>query len=156
MEYLLLSFFILLIIVALIFFFSWWQFSQLGMEERNIENQRIILLMDRLSNSPLLVKENSVFDDSKLQTFQGLANQGFCNDLEGIFGMDWYLEIEILNRPEHPDSCHGINYYPQCSSWSIVCGVWGERNVSLVLPVNVFRKLEGRTDLGLMRVGVYQ
>lgn len=142
MEYLLLSFFVLLVIVALIFFFSWFQFSQLGMEQRNIENLRIGLLIDRFSNTPLLVRETAVFDNYKLHALDYLADRGFCTDLESMFGTDWYLEVEVLNRP---------------GSWSIVCPAvsGGERNVSLVLPVNVYNVTDDRTDLALLRVGVY-
>ncbi len=154
MEYLLLSFFVLVVIIAMIFFLSWWQFSQLGMEQKSIKNQRGTVLMDRFINSPIFTRENSVFDDSKLRAVQSFG-QDACTDLWDIFGSEWFMEVEVLNpRPGCEGPCDSASY-PCCASWDIVCGNSGDRNVSMVLPVNVYRKAEDRTDLGLLRTGVY-
>ena len=141
-----------MVIIAIIFFLSWWQFSQFAMEQQDIKNQRIDVLMQRLIGSPLLVKENSVFDDSKLMAIDSFHSDA-CTDMKDIFGEDWFIEIEVLTpNPGCEGDCDSLNY-PCCGHWEI-CGQ-GERNVSRVLPVNVYRRVDGRTDLGLLRVGVY-
>ena len=152
MEYLLMSLFILIVIIALIFFLTWWQSSQLGMEQQNQRNERVNALMTMFINSPLLVRENSVFDDSKLMAAQSLRQEA-CTDLEPLFGSDWFIEVEILNpRPGCAGPCDASSY-PCCGSWNL-CSQ-DLRNVSMVLPVNVYRKYEDRTDLALLKVGVY-
>ncbi len=153
MEYLLLSVFILLMIMSLIFFLAWWQSSQFGLEQKKLKDQRVDVLMNRFINSPLFVTENSVFDDSKLQAIQSLR-QDACQDLESMFGGDWFITIEVLNQHpgENIGECTASNY-PDCGYWEM-CGQ-GERNVSRVLPVNVYRKAEDRNDLALLTVGVY-
>jgi hypothetical protein len=152
MEYLLLSLFILLVIIALVFFLTWWQSSQFGLEQQQLKNERIIVLMDRFINSPMFVKENSVFDDSRLMSVQSFRQEA-CTDLQKMFGADWFIEIEVLNsRPGCAGPCDASTY-PCCGSW-VICPQ-NKKNVSMVLPVNVYRKAEDRTDLGLLRVGVY-
>jgi hypothetical protein len=152
MEYLLLSFFILMVIIALIFFLSWWQASQFNLEQQGQIHQRVEVLLYRFINSPLFVKENSVFDDSKLLAIQSYS-QNICKELTTLFGSDWFLEIEVLNpRPGCAGPCDAVNY-PCCGSWTIC--PQGKRNITRVLPVNVYRKIEDRTDLGVLRVGVY-
>ncbi len=153
MEYLLLSFFILMVIIALILFLTFWQTSSLNLEKQNLKIQRLDTLLNRFINSPLFVKENSVFDDSKLMAIQSLESQGACHDLEGLFGSDWSIEVEVLTpRPGCAGPCT-VSSYPCCGSWEICTR--GEKNVTRVLPVNVYRKAEDRNDLGLLTVGVY-
>lgn len=153
MEYLLLSFFILMVIIALIFFLTFWQSSSLNLEKQNLKIQRLDTLLNRFINSPLFVKENSVFDDSKLMAIQSLGGQGACKDLEGLFGSNWFLKVEVLNpRPGCAGPCTASSH-PCCDTWEI-CGRGGN-NVTRVLPANVYRKAENRNDLAVMTVGVY-
>ncbi|MCK4714420.1 MAG: hypothetical protein KAT35_02510, partial [Candidatus Aenigmarchaeota archaeon] len=81
MEYLLMSFFMLLVILVLIFFLGWWQFTQFHMESQTAEFQRVEVLMNRIINSPILVRENSVFDDSSLMAVQSLRSSA-CQKLD--------------------------------------------------------------------------
>jgi hypothetical protein len=152
MEYLLLSLFILLIIIVMVFFLSWWQFSQFGMEQQRMKNQRTEVLASRFINSPLFVTDNSVFDDSRLMGIQSLGLE-YCSELEPFFGGEWFLRIDVLSpRPGCQGPCDASSY-PCCGSWEI-CGQ-GKRNITRVLPVNIFRHIEDRMDLGLLTVGVY-
>jgi hypothetical protein len=152
MEYLLLSFFILLVIIALIFFLSWWQASQFNIEQHKQKSQRVMALTERFINSPLFVRENSVFDDTKLLAVQSFRAEA-CQELESLFGGEWFLEVEVLNpRPGCAGPCDASSY-PCCGSWTI-CPQRGI-NITMVLPVNVYRRVEDRTDLGLLKVGVY-
>jgi hypothetical protein len=154
MEYLLLSFFILMVIIAMIFFLTFFQLSQLEMEKQSMNDQRLDSLLKRFMNSPVFVKQNSVFDDSKLMAIWSLQKSGICNDLSGLFGDDWFIELEVLNQHpgENIGECNAMNY-PDCGYWSI-CAHPGI-SISKVIPVNIYRKAQERTDLGLLKVGVY-
>jgi hypothetical protein len=152
MEYLLLSLFVLLVIISLIFFLSWWQLSQFGLEEQRIKNDRVVALLNRFTNSPLFVKENSVFDDSRLLAIQLLGDDA-CRELEDLLGSGWFMEIEVLSRPGCAGQCSQSNY-DCCNYWSL-CSQGSRMNVSMSIPVNVYRKAEDRTDLAALRVGVY-
>ena len=149
------SFFMLVVIVALIFFLTWWQFSQLGAEKQNINTQNIEKHLRMFINTPLLVNENSVLDGSKLMAIQSLG-QDACQKLETLFGERWYIEVEILSRTSCLGQCDASSY-PCCGYWEICKPSQEPGNVDmLVLPVNVYRKSYDRTDLGLLRVGVYE
>jgi len=156
MEYLLLSLFILMVIIALIFFLTFWQTSTWSMEKQNLKTQRLDTLLNRFINSPLFVRENSVFDDSKLMAIRSLETRGACEDLEGLFGSDWFIEIEVLTpRTGCTGPCESaVMHYPCCGSWEI-CGQGSRPNTTRALPVNVYRKAEGRNDLAVLTVGVY-
>ena len=152
MEYLLMSFFVLVVIVVLILFLSWWNLSNLEMEQVEAEFERVDTLVERVSDSPLFVKENSVFDDSKLLAIQSLGVDA-CTDLEEIFGPTWSLEIESLTpRPGCAGPCDVLSY-PCCGSW-LICPLNNILNKTRVLPVNVYRFAEDRTDLAIMKIGV--
>lgn len=152
MEYLLLSFFILMVILVMILFLTGWFFSQQGLEQQNIEKERALTMLERLTNSPLFVKENSVFDDSKLIAIQSLGETSACRDFQDLFGSGWFMELEVLSRPG--GDCDWSSYL-NCGHWKLVCGRAGARNISYDLPVNIYRKVEDRTDLGSLKAGIY-
>lgn len=152
MEYLFLSLFVLLVIISLIFFLSWWQLSQFGLEEQRLKNDRLLALLRGFTHSPLLVKGDSLFDDSRLLAVQLLGDDA-CGELEALFGRDWFMEIEVINRPGCAGQCRQSNY-GCCNYWSL-CTQGDRPNVSRSIPVNVYRKAEDRTDLAVLKVGVY-
>ena len=154
MEYLLLSFFVLMVIIIIIIFLTWWQFSQLSMEAHGQEKQRSEEMLMRLINSPVLVNENSVFDDSKLAAAMSFGTVA-CSDLEPMLGEGWFIRVEVISNPG-PD-CATASDYPDCAAWELCTRPPGtyESNYSLTLPVNVFRKAESRMDLGVLTAGVY-
>jgi len=107
----------------------------------------------------LFVKENGVFDDAKLTALNySVAN--VCNDLEDIFGNDWFFEVQVLDGTDIITPCTQTSY-PNCNYWSF-CAVSGN-NIAFDLPVNVYRNTRtsletdilGGTDLALLKVGVY-
>jgi hypothetical protein len=153
MEYLLISFFVLMVILFMIFFLTGWFFSQQGLEQQNIQNQRVLTMLERVTNSQLFVNENSVFDDLKLLSAQSMPQEELCSDLSRLFGDGWFLRIEVINRPGGP--CDFSSYVSGCGSWELRCGEPGEGQRIMNLPVNVFRKAEDRTDIGVLTVGVY-
>lgn len=161
MEYLLMSFFTLMVIIVLIFFLMWFQFNQYSMEQQKINLEKSDVLINRLVSSPLFVKENSVFDDARLMAIGSLGT-GLCHDLERLFGSNWFLEIDILNpRPGCGGECTASSY-PCCGYWEICPPPYTDAELEgmemnrRVLPVNVYRKAEDRTDLAVLRVGVYE
>ena len=156
MEYLLMSFFMLLVIFVLIFFLFWWQATQLNMEQNTIKIEQTDVLMNRITSSPIFVSEDSVLDDSKLMALMSLGRET-CNDMERLFGERWFIEVEAINtRPGCAGECDASSY-PCCGYWEICPPESEPVEVSMrVLPVNVYRKAEDRTDLAVIRVGVYR
>lgn len=150
MEYILVTFFILMVIVGLLFFLSWYQFSQINMEEHKAKTERILFLAQYVSNSPYLVKENSVFDDSKLTALKSLGSS-VCKDLEDVFGYNWYLKFYAFDA-DADVSCTWGNY-PECNSWEFCTK--DQRNMSRILPVNIYRKMSDENGIGTMEVGMY-
>lgn len=153
MEYLLLSFFVLATIIVMIFFLTGWQFSQFNLENQKIQNTRVINLQDSFINSQIFVNENSVFDDAKLTSIQSFHYEA-CEDLAAIFGSDWYIEIQVLNPF---DDCSGLcsaSTYPCCGRWEI-CTDDSRTSVNRNLPVNVYRKSTEKTELAVLKVGVF-
>ncbi len=150
MEYILLTFFILVVILALLFFLSWWQFSQLGMQEHKLKMERILFLAKYVSNSPYFIKENSIFDDSKLTAAKSLG-PGICDDFESVFGYDWFIKIRAFNG-DTETTCTWTNY-PDCNSWKFCTK--DQKNISRILPVNIYRKIPEENGIGIMEVGIY-
>ena len=156
MEYLFMSFFTLMVIIVLIFFLMWFQFNQYSMEQQRIKLEKSDVLINRLVSSPLFVKENSVFDDARLMAIDSLGPE-LCHDMERLFGNNWFMEIDILNpRPGCGGECTASSY-PCCGYWEICPATFEPAEMNKrVLPVNVYRNAEDRTDLAVLRVGVYQ
>jgi hypothetical protein len=150
MEYILLTVFIIMIIFALLIFLSWWQTSQLGMQEHRIKTEKTLFLARYLSTSPYFVKEGSVFDDAKLTAIKSLGPD-ICKEFEGIFGYDWFIRIRSFSG-EIERECTWTNY-PDCNVWEFCTR--DQKNTSMVIPVNIYRKVSERNDIGTMEVGVY-
>ncbi len=156
MEYILMSFFMLLVIIILIFFLGWFEFSQLGAEQEKLKLQRSDDLMRKFIASPILVQEDSVFDDARLMAVQSLG-WDMCQEMQDYFGGNWFIEIEVLNpRPGCGGPCDASTY-PCCGYWELCPPQQEPLEVNIrALPVNVYRQAEGRTDLGVIRVGAYE
>jgi len=150
MEYILLTFFILLIIVALMFFLSWWQFSQIGMEEHKLRVEKTLFLAKYVSNSPYFVKENSIFDDAKLTAVKSLGSD-ICRDFEEVFGYNWFIRVRVFDD-EAEIPCSWGNY-PDCNVWDFCTK--NQKNISRIIPVNIYRKILEENGIGIMEVGIY-
>ncbi len=153
-EYIFMTLFVIIMIVVLIVFISWFQYSQIGMRGGTLQTERAEFLMNYMINSPYLVLENSMFDDSKLTSL--LFMDDYCDRMDGIFGNDWSLEIELLTSE---DGCYAnctLENYPCCGSWTF-CDNRRDFNKTrnYVIPVNVFRKMSDHVELASMRVTVY-
>ncbi len=158
MEYIVMIFFVMVIIVVIIIFLSGWHFAQLKAEETKDASSRVLFLTKHLSHSPLLVKDDYMFDDGKLTALKSLGPE-LCGELEKIFGYDWYIEITVLDGKPKTE-CTWSNY-PDCNYWEFCTK--NEKNVTYDLPVNVYRRIGytlstgvfSRVDIGFIRVGVY-
>jgi hypothetical protein len=148
MEYFLLTFFVIIIIVLIVLFLTGWQASRTMSRQSGLTYQRVLFLLKAVSSSPNLnkggFKEGSMLEDSKLTVFE-------CGDLEGMFGNDVYVEIRALGDMETVKCDEGS--YPSCGYWSF-CKREGN-SIAYELPVNVYRKTWGITDIGILKVGVY-
>jgi len=167
MEYVLMTFFMFAIIVALIFFLSGWQTMQTQVAHVGEYLERGVDIADSILNSPYFIKGNEMIinpmlDDSKLMTLN--TTDGICDMLENIFGANWFVEIRVFDYSS--DGSDGavectLNSYPDCNLWTIC--KQDRDSVLFVLPVNVYRKawldadtgVRGRTDIGILTVGVY-
>ena len=151
MEYVMLTFFVLVIIVALLFFLSWWQASQLGLESRDNAVQRTYSVLGQLINDPVVVKGNSMLDDSKLSALQDMD----CQELESIFGQGWYANVTLF---EGDTSVVCGTNYPHCNCWSFCPENYGDRctRISYVIPVNIHRKMSESVSVGTLEVGACQ
>jgi hypothetical protein len=161
MEYILMVFFIMVIIVVLIIFLSGWQVTQLQLEKSKGSFDRALSVTKMALDSPYLVKEDSMFDDTKLAS---ALRPGMCEEMEKVFGQNWFLEVctgECMGCEGECVVCEANAYDPDCNYWSL-CKSEG-RYDAYVLPVNVYRKMAyvytdsvfPRTDLGTLKVGVF-
>jgi len=137
MEYVLMTLFIVIIISALIFFLMSWQFTQLRVTESKTESEKALFLMKFFIKSPFFTKDESLFDDAKLQAFAGMGNDA-CEELNIIFGRDWFARVYYIDETE---------------SW-LFCGQ-DRKNYTYVLPVNIYRNSDNTNHLGVLEVGVY-
>jgi len=157
MEYIVLTFFIFVVIIVLIFFLFGFQITQLGSEKRKGFSDRALELTKQISASPLFVKEEGVFDDGKLTSLTTIGNT--CEKLEKILGKDWFFEVRVL----------GTDVLTPCSQETFLdCNYWSfctqdKNSIAFDLPVNVYRNIGTivstgvlpRTDIGLLKVGIY-
>ena len=158
MEYIILTFFIFIVIIVLIFFLLGFQITQFSLEKKGSSVDRAFSLAKQFSSSPLLTKEEGVFDDGKLTSLTTLGN--VCPTLEKFFGKDWFFELTVLDGTGFTTPCNQ-NTYPNCNSWSFC--TQNKNSISFDLPVNIYRNVGSvvstgvlpRTDIGLVKVGVY-
>lgn len=146
MEYLLMTFFLLVIIVALVFFITGFEFVRLDVRQQDKTAGRALFLTRQLLVSPYLATEDSLFDDRRLTAAASVA----CSELEAVYGFRWFAQVRTVG--EDPVLCDAGNF-PDCNAWDFC--VQGGRNVSFIVPVNIYRSAPQLVDLGTLKVGVY-
>ena len=154
MEYVLMTFFIFAIILALMFFLSGWQSLQTQLTSVGEYIERGVDMADSISSSLYFIKTNNILDDSKLMVLN--TTQGMCDKLKNIFGSNWFVEVRAFQYSSDgsdEDIACTEDSYPDCNLWTI-CRQ-DRDSVFYVLPVNIYRKLDERTDIGMLTVGVY-
>jgi len=160
MEYIIMTFFIFIVIIVLIFFLIGYQITQFSLEQRKGAIDRTLSILKQVSVSPLLVKEEGVFDDAKLTALAILGSNG-CESLRRLLGEDWFFEVRVLDSSNTINQCDASNY-PSCNYWSFC---QENRNFTAFdLPVNVYRNtgiivptgILPRIDIAILKVGVYE
>ena len=152
MEYILMTLFIVIIITVLIFFLMSWQFTQLRATQSKTEGEKALYLMKFFVKNPLFTKDESIFDDAKLMAFKDMEDDGGCDDLNVIFGRNWYTIVYEISTNQV--LCNSMSDYGNCNAWSF-CEVENRRSFSYVLPVNIYRNSDNTNQLGVLEVGVY-
>jgi len=157
MEYVIMTFFIFVVIVALILFLYNWQVSQSSLDSAIEFSERAVDMAGSVMNSLYFTKGTTMvvdpmLDDSKLMALN--ATEGVCDMLENVFGSGWFVEVRLIGDEgaEEVDCTSGN--YPDCNKWSL-CAQPDRESAYFNLPVNVYRKVAERTDIGIMTVGVY-
>ena len=166
MEYMLLTFFIMVVVVVLILVVSGWQITQVQLGQAQERTQRTLSLTRNVLSSQMLVKEESMFDDSKLSAFLVLERQeDMCDRLEEMFGTGWFLEVANLSCTQQCTELNAISEYSQCCNWTFCMpdSLEGLEVDIMTIPVNIYRKagyaldssVLPRVDIGIARIGVY-
>jgi hypothetical protein len=169
-EYLVLVLMIVLIaFIALLMVFGF-QFLSVGSERMKGQERRSLFLLESFISSTALsnlqYQKGSVFDDSKLTVAS-------CDELETLLGRGFWAEVRAL-----PDesACDGMprwqmnvclrklregagttctaQSYPDCSVWTFCQKNKRDRMVYRSVPVNIFRKMNGTLELGVLTVGI--
>jgi hypothetical protein len=128
--------------------------------------QRTLSLTRNVLSSQMLVKEESMFDDSKLSAFLVLERQeDMCSRLEEMFGTGWFLEVSNLSCTIPCNKTSVISKYGECCNWTFCMPDSLEGYVVdiMTIPVNIYRKagyaldssVLPRVDIGIARIGVY-
>lgn len=152
MEYILLTVFLIVVILMIVFFLTWWYGAQIDMERVSSRTDLVLSLIRQVSDTPYFVKENGMFDDSKLTAMKSLS----CTELEKIFGYDWFMRVKALDGgPETECSENNYQYtYPNCNRWNFC--VKNMEYSSNIVPINIYRKIDNRVEIGTLEVGVYE
>ncbi len=148
MEYMLLSVFLIAILVVGIFLLSGFQQVKTKGETTKELTSKQLLSMNILTHSSLFTKGDKL-DDSKLQTFTDAES---CDDIEKIVGQQTCIQIEALLPSAREDKECDLGSYPECNKWTLckdVCVSKGSFRI-LTLPVNIYRKIQNRVDLGVL------
>ena len=161
MEHLLMSVIILMVVVAALFFFFGFQTTKTRGEAFKEDINKILLTANLLSKSAVLTKEDLVFDDSKLVSFTGGNEKEGCEEIKKITGPACVTIEKVLVSGEKND-CEPVNFAEtgknECNSWTLcneICfQLQTKQSKGLSIPVNVFRKLGNRVDLGVLTVKI--
>ena len=101
MEYLFMTIFIFIIIIIFLFVVFTFQMTQIQFEEVSATEARLSSATTRILNSPYFVKEDSLFDDAKLQALVDLQNNppdnfDLCDHLHDIMGFNFFIMISAI------------------------------------------------------------
>lgn len=150
-EHMLVILFVVIIITGFIIFLTGMQFSQVKVEGAKAKSDRALLLSKMFLNSQYFVKEAGIFDDGKLAA---AIIEIDCKEWERIFGTNWFFEVKVLDRSDVVKPCRSLD--SDCNYWMInSCAQMGKKNISYIIPVNVYRVMERKNDIGILKTGVF-
>lgn len=153
-EYLLMTVFTMVIILVMVFFLFGFEAGRTADSESMDSKNRVLLAVNTLTQSDIINKEDLMFDDSKLA---GFLDQAGCEELTKTMSQEACINIELIKiASEEPKDCAG-NYGGECNRWTLckdVCAKLksGGRQRGLSLPVNVYRKLDNKVELAVVKV----
>ncbi len=137
MEYLLMLVIIVAVILVLMLFLTWWQLSQLRAEQSESQQNKALNMLSLLSDSPYLVKEDSMMDSGKLTALAMLSDS--CDMLMEAYGQGWHANVRLLDgKPVTP--CSQSNY-PDCNYWELCPEQSSGGRIVRVIPVNVYHNI---------------
>jgi hypothetical protein len=137
LEYVLLMVIVVAVILMLMLFLTWWQLSQLKAEESKGQQTRLLNLMNLISDSPYLAKENSMMDSAKMTAFLLLPDA--CDKLRDIYGPEWHANIRLLDG-EQKTECRQTNY-PDCNYWELCPESENKGKITRIIPINVYHNI---------------
>lgn len=159
MEHLLMAVLILMVVVAALFFFIGFESTKSKGASFKEDIHKILLASSLVAKASFLTKEEFIFDDSKLVTFTGPYDKEGCEQIKKLVG-DACVTIDKIILGEEKNDCDPLNFGQEkgCNSWTFcreICfSIQSKKNRGLSIPVNIFRSIENRVDLGLMTVRV--
>ncbi|HLD56874.1 MAG TPA: hypothetical protein VJA47_01115 [archaeon] len=153
MEYILLSVFLIAILVIGMLMLSGFEnLKAKGQTTKEIASRQLLSL-GIFSHSNLFTKAENQLDDSKLQA--SIEEDG-CDALEKLIGQQACLEVEaLLPSVREENECNPATY-PECNKWTVCKEVCTTKTGFRIytMPVNIFRKIQNRIDLGVITLKV--
>lgn len=150
MEYIILALFMLVIVIAIVFFLFGWEFGSLRREGLDQAYAKSLLMINIFTHSEFFTEKDNMLDDSKLMVAK-------CGDIERIFGEKLCINITtVLFVGDEVKPCT-LSDYPNCNHWVICEDLCGQENLlGYDVPVNIYRRVSGETELGILdlRIGL--
>lgn len=144
MEYLILALFMLVVIVAIVFFLFGWEFGAARRAVLDQAHSDSLFMINLFTHSGFFTERDIMLDDSKLMVTK-------CGDMEGIFGRRLCINITaVLFVGEEGRLCT-LSNYPDCNQWVICPDLCSQGNlIGYDVPVNIYRRVGGKTELGIL------
>ena len=154
LEDILMAVFILLIIVIAVFFVFGFSFGNSKTQDSAEKLKNTILTADFLMQSPLLIKDDGIFEDTKISSF--ISDKG-CEDIKKILNKEKIcVQIEkILVTGEKGLQCVDGSFDKKCTKWEICetdCLELEKDSRKIESPINIHRTIQNKNELGLMTV----
>ena len=149
LEYIILALFMVVIVMAIVFFLFGWEFGVAQREGLDQLYAKSLSMISFFSHSDFFTEKDNMLDDSKLMVAK-------CEDIEAIFGQKLCINItSVLFVGDEVKTC-SLASYPDCNHWTICQELCGENLLGYDVPVNIYRRVSGTTELGILdlRIGV--
>lgn len=145
MEYMVMTIMILFVVVIGFFFLFGFESGKLEGDKSRNRFDSALSIAGILARSDILAKRGLVFDDSKLivadcETIKTLVKTNACVSVE-----------KVLFSGESKTAC-SLSNYPECNSWVLCKDLCTGKTVGTLLPVNIYRKFSGKTEIGIISV----
>ncbi len=161
MEHLLMAVLLVMIVVAGLIMFTTFQGAKARGTALREDVHNTVVAAGLIGKTGFLVKEDFVFDDSKLTAFTGPYDKEGCEQIKRLVG-EACITVDKIIVGEERNDCDPVNFdnkeEDKCNSWTLckqTClQIQSKKHRGLSVPANIFRQLENRMDLGLLTVKV--